>query len=233
MRNAPRQALGNRRFSDTRLAHQQGVVFAAAAQNLDDPLDLVLAANQGVNLSILGHLVEVLGVLLQGRGFFIFLGGSLFALGSGLIGLGGLRRIILFDAVGDEIHHIQAGHALLVEVIDRVGIFFTEDGHQHVGTHHLFLAATGGLHVHDRALNHALKSQGRLRIDVIRSSNLRRVVLDEMGQGFTQIINLCGAGAQNLRRAGVVQQSQQQMLDRDELMPLLARLHKGHVQTDF
>ena len=121
-------------------------------------------------------------VLLQRRGFFIFLGGSFFALGSRLIGLGGLGRIILFDPVGDEIHHIQARHTLLMEVVNRVRIFFTKDGHQHVGTHHLFLATAGGLHMHDRALNDALKAQGRLRIDVIRSSNLRRVVLDEMGQ---------------------------------------------------
>ena len=233
MRNAPGQALGNRGFSNPRLTHQQGVVFAAAAQNLDDPLYLVLATNQGIDLSILGHLVEVLGVLLQRRGFFIFLGRSFFALGSRLIGLAGLRRVILFDAVGDEIHHIQAGHALLVEVVDRVRIFLTEDGHQHVRAHHLFFAAARGLHVHDGALNHTLKSQGRLGIHVIRSRNLRRVVLDEMGQGFAQIIDLRGARAQDLGCTGVIQQSQQQMLDRNELVPLLARLHKGHVQTDF
>ena len=68
-----------------------------------------------------------------------------------------------------------------MEVVNRVRIFFTKDGNQHVGAHHLFLATAGRLHMHYRALNDALKAQGRLRIDVIRSSNLRRVVLDEMG----------------------------------------------------
>ena len=120
-----------------------------------------------------------------------------------------------------------------MEVVDRVRIFFTKYGNQHVGAHHLFLAAARGLHMHDRALNHALKAQGRLRIHIIRSRNLRRVVLDEMGQRLTQVINLRGTGAQDLSRTRVVQQSQQQMLDRDELMPLLTRLHEGHVQTHF
>ena len=45
------------------LAHQKGVVFAAAAEDLDDALDLVIAPNQGVYLALFGVLVEVDGVL--------------------------------------------------------------------------------------------------------------------------------------------------------------------------
>ena len=35
------------------------------------------------------------------------------------------------------------------------------------------------------------------------------------------------------RSGGIIQQRQQQVLDRDELMALLPSLDKGHVQADF
>ena len=70
LRDAPGQAFSDGGFTYTGLAHQQGVVFAAAAQNLDHPLHFVVAANQGVDFSILGQLVQVLGELLQWRCFF-------------------------------------------------------------------------------------------------------------------------------------------------------------------
>ena len=41
-----RQALGNRGFADASLTHQQRVVLAAAAQDLDRALDLVVASDQ-------------------------------------------------------------------------------------------------------------------------------------------------------------------------------------------
>jgi hypothetical protein len=87
--------------------------------------------------------------------------------------------------------------------------------------------------VHDGALNHPLKAQRGLGIHIVSARYLGRVVFDEMGERLAQIIDLRCAGAQHLCGAGVIQQSQQQMLHGDELMPLLTRLHKGHVQTDF
>ena len=61
--DAPGQALGDGRLAHPGLAHQQGIVLAAAAEHLHDTLDLMLAANEGVDLSLQGQLVEVLGVL--------------------------------------------------------------------------------------------------------------------------------------------------------------------------
>jgi hypothetical protein len=46
-------------------------------------------------------------------------------------------------------------------------------------------------------------------------------------------VNIGRARAQHLGRAGVVQEREQQMLHRDELVALLARLDKRHVQTNF
>jgi hypothetical protein len=52
-------------------------------------------------------------------------------------------------------------------------------------------------------------------------------------QLLAQLIDVGGAGAQHLGGGGVVEQRQQQVLDGDELVPLLPRLDKGHVQADF
>jgi len=89
------------------------------------------------------------------------------------------------------------------------------------------------MHVHDGALDDALKTQGGLGVHLFGASHLRGVVLDEVGQGGAQVVDVGGASTQHLGRAGVVQQGQQQVLDRDELVALLTGLDKGHVQADF
>ncbi len=133
----------------------------------------------------------------------------------------------------DEVHHIKTGDALLVEVINGVRIFFAKDGDQHIGAGDFLLAVTGGLHVHDGALDHALETQRGLRIDVVGTGNLRGVVLDEIRQRLAQVIHIGRACAQHFGRAGIVKQGKQQVLHGDELVALLARFDKGHVQADF
>ena len=53
------EALGNGRLADARLANQAGVVLLAAVQNLDDALDLLLAADDRVELAVACALGEV------------------------------------------------------------------------------------------------------------------------------------------------------------------------------
>ena len=112
-------------------------------------------------------------------------------------------------------------------------ILLAEDGDQHIGAGDFLLAVAGGLHMHDGALDDALKAQRRLGIDIIGTGHLRRVVLDEIGQRLAQVIDVGRAGTQNFGRTRVVQQGKQQMLHRDELVALLAGLDERHVQTDF
>ena len=141
-----------------------------------------MAANQRVDLAFLGELVQVLGELLQRRRFLTALRtAALLAFGL-VLGLGGLWRLALFDAVGNEIDHVQARHALLVQVVHGVRVFFAKDCHEHVGTVDLFLAVAGGLHMHDGALDHPLETQCGLGVHFVRSGNLRRVVFDEVRQ---------------------------------------------------
>ncbi len=188
--DAPGQAFGDRRLAHAGLADQQRVVLAAAAQDLDGALDLVVAPDQRIDLAVLGRLVEVQRELLQGRSLFVALATcTLFGLRR-VFGLGGLGRFALLDAVGNEIDHVQARHALLVQVVDGVRILLTEDGHEDVGARDFLFAVAGGLHMHDGALNHTLETQRGLRVHFVGARDLGRVVLDEVGQGRAQVIDV-------------------------------------------
>jgi len=96
-----------------------------------------------------------------------------------------------------------------------------------------FFAAARGLHVHDGALYHALKTERGLGINFIHTRDLWCVVLDEMRERLAQVVHIGRTGAQHFGSTGVVQQCQKQVFDGDEFMALLARLNKGHMQADF
>ena len=66
---------------------------------------------------------------------------------------------------------VQAGDVLLVEEVDGVGVLLAKNRHQHVGAGDLLLAR--GLHVVDRALQHALEAQ--------RGLGVAAVVVGELG----------------------------------------------------
>ena len=59
------EALGDRGLADAGLADQDGVVLGAAREDLDDAADLVVAADDGVELAVLGGLREVAAELLE------------------------------------------------------------------------------------------------------------------------------------------------------------------------
>ena len=132
-----------------------------------------------------------------------------------------LVAALLGDAMREVIDDVQPGDVLLVQVIDRVRILLAEDRHQHVGAGDFLLA--GGLHVVDRALQHALESQRRLGVAA--------VVVDR-----ASTTDLSIACSSSVRRRGksvplalstglgrrVVEQRQQQVLDRHVLVARLA-----------
>ena len=122
----------------------------------------------------------------------------------GFWAFGSFRRIALFDAVGNKVDNVQTGHALLVQIVNSVGVFLSKNGDQHIGACHFFFAVTGGLHMHDGALDDALKTKRGLGIDFFGTSDLRRVVFDEISQRLTQIVYVGRAGAQHFGGAGVV-----------------------------
>ena len=119
--DAPCQTFGDRGLANASLAHEQGVVLASTAQDLNDTLDLEFAADERIDLSIASELVQVLRELVERIALAIGL--VLVAFGTGgraFTGLGGFGRFRLLDAVSDEIDDIEPGHALLVKVVDGV-----------------------------------------------------------------------------------------------------------------
>ena len=64
--DAAGEALDDGRLADARLADEHRVVLGAARQHLDDPADLLVAADDRVELALAGGLGEVAPVLLEG-----------------------------------------------------------------------------------------------------------------------------------------------------------------------
>ena len=219
------QALGDGGLAHPGFTHQQGVVLPAPAQGLDHPFQLRVTADQGVDLALQRQVVEIDGEVFQGAGLGLLLFTLMFPFGGRL----GLRH--LADAVGDEIHHVQAGDALFLQVIDRVGVLLAEDGHQHVGPVHFLLA--GGLDMQDGPLDDALEPQGGLGVDFVVAGNRGGVLGNELGHVLAQLLHIGATGPQGLGSSGVVQQGQEQVLHGDELVTLLPGFDKGNVQTDF
>ena len=83
------------------------------------------------------------------------------------------------------------------------------------------------------ALNDPLEAQRRLRIDLIVTGDGGRVFADEAAQILAQLFDAGAAGAQGFGCRGVVEQCQQEVFNGDELVTLLPRLDKRHVQADF
>ena len=54
-----RQALSDGRLADARITNQQRIVLGPAAEDLDGPINLSRAANQGVNLALTRLLIEI------------------------------------------------------------------------------------------------------------------------------------------------------------------------------
>ena len=167
-----RQAFGDRRLADPRLAHEQRVVLAAPAERLNDPLDLVIAPDERIHVALGGLAVEIGRVLFERRlarlAFF-----------AGLFGRRTDFRTVGFrlrHAVRHEIDHIQARHILFAEQVHGVGLLFGEDGDQHVDRGDLLLARR--LHVIDRALQHALKPQRGLNLVVFACRDDRHMRID-------------------------------------------------------
>ena len=116
------------------------------------------------------------------------------------LGRCGLRNF--GDAVRNEIHYVESRNALLVQEIHGVRILLAENRHQYICAGDFLLARR--LHVQDGALDHALKSERRLRIDIL-SADDRRMFVDEIRQELAQFLDVGRARAQDFRRRWIIQ----------------------------
>ena len=85
----------------------------------------------------------------------------------------------------------------------------------------------------DGALDDALKTERRLRVDILRAIDRRCVFDDELAQIAAQLIDIAAARAQGFGGRWIVEQGQQQVFDGNKFVALLPCFDKSHVQADF
>ena len=218
------QPFGDRRLADAGIADIERVVLGTAAEHLDGAVDLRLAADQRIDLAGARLLVQIDAIGRQ-RVLLLLLLAAAFL---GLLAAAVVAALLLFldaaraaalgsagalgDAVRDVVDRVVAGHLLFLQEIGGVALALGEDGDEHVGARD-FLAA-GRLHMDDGALDDALEAGGRLGILVVAGDEVVELGVDIGENGVLQLIEIDIAGAHDGGRLGVVDQRQQQMLER-------------------
>ncbi len=104
--DALRKPLDDRRFADARLTDQCRVILGATGQDLNHPLDFLLAPDDGIEFAFYGLLSQVQAKLVDERGlaFLLFL----------FLGLFGLQ-----EAAGRRRAHLIQAHAQAAQHVDR------------------------------------------------------------------------------------------------------------------
>jgi hypothetical protein len=116
----------------------------------------------------------------------------------------------LRDAVADVVDGIEAGHVLLLEEEDRVGLPLREQRDENVGAGHLLLARA--LDMDGRALDCPLKTRCWLRVDHAVDRQASQLVIQEIVQAGAQPVDLDRARLQHGSGVVVIDQRHQQVL---------------------
>ena len=207
------EALGDGGLADARIADEKRIVLLPAAKHLDGAADLGIAADQRVDLALLGLVVEVdaigferVGLLLRVLAAFDRRGIVVDAAHRTDFGHAGA----LGDAVADVVDRVVACHVLLLQEIGRVALALGEDRDEHVGAGH-FLAA-GRLDVDHRALDDALETSGRLRILFRPGGQIGEFGVDIFDQVPAQHVEVDVAGAHDRGSVLIIEKGEQEML---------------------
>ena len=165
--------------------------------------------------------------VVAGLGFLVRAGNlSLFADITGLIGQ-------LAQAVRNIVNNVQTADVLHVQQVDRVGLFLAEYRHQHVGSRDFLLAT--GLHVENRSLQYALKTEGWLNflfLIIVRMQTRRGFIYEPL-QIFSKTGHISTRRFQNTHDRRYFQQREQQMLNRHEFVALIPRAPECFIQTEL
>ena len=77
--------------------------------------------------------------------------------------------------MGYEIHDVETANTLLVQEVNRMGIFLTEHRHQYIGAGNFFLAYA--LDMQHGTLNNTLEANGRLRLGLAFTGEGRNIFI--------------------------------------------------------
>ena len=125
----------------------------------------------------------------------------------------------LANTVADIAYSIQPAHILLLQEIDCVGIAFREKRHQNIGTRYGVFARC--LYVQDGALNNPLEPCRGLWIGIIICLKRLIFLVEILFHNLGQLGQIDPASRHHLRAILVIDQCQQQMLQRGIFMPTL------------
>jgi hypothetical protein len=118
-------------LADAGVTHEQRVVLAAAAEDLDRAFDFGVTADERIGLALAGALVEVDAI--GAEGFADGLGLIFFLLGGAFDGLGLRHARLLGNAVADVVDRVVTRHVLLLQEVGGVAVALCEDRDEHVG----------------------------------------------------------------------------------------------------
>ena len=104
-----------------------------------DPLNLLIASNQRIDLTKLGLFIKVQGVGVERASTGRLTIGILFAK---LLPkkIGTLVARNFRDAMGDVVHHINTRNFLLLKEVDGLTLLLTKNSHQHISAVDLFFS---------------------------------------------------------------------------------------------
>ncbi len=216
---------GDRGLADAGFADVERIVLLPPAQHLDGAVDLLLAADQRIDLAVLGLLVEVDAIGFERVALLLRLAVAAAAtLGVALFVVAAHRARLrqarpLGDAVADVVDRVVAGHVLLLQEIGGVALALGEDRDQHIGAGDLL--AAGRLHVDHGALDHALEAGGRLGVLAAVGDQVLQFGLEIAREIALELLGVDIARPHHRGRVLVVDQREQQVLERRVFMVTL------------
>ena len=200
-----RQAFGERGLADARLADEQRVVLAPAAEHLDHPLELELPANQRIDAALRRLGDQIRGVGLE----------RIAHAGFAAIRRAGRGRLFR-PAVRNRAEQREAIQALLAQEVGGVALLFLQQEHQQGAAFDLLGARRGG--VHDGALDDAVEAERRFRLHRLASGHGREGAIEHFLEVGPQHRQVDAAARQDLARLRILDQGVQHVLEADEVV---------------
>jgi hypothetical protein len=130
--------------------------------------------------------------------------------------------------IGDR---IEAAHVLLLQEIDGIAFALGKQRDQHIGAGHLILA--GRLDVEDRPLDHALEAAGGRGVRVAVDLEAIQFGIEIVGDGIGQLAHVDPAGLHHAGGVFVINQREEQMLQRRIFMMALGGVAQRIMQRGF
>ena len=228
--NLQPQPFGNCRFSDSRITDVDWIVLAAAAENVDRPLDLVVAADQRIDAALLRFCDQI-----HGKRFQRFYPAARFLFALFLFTILSLSRLFprrdLRNSMGYKVHDVKARDPLLFEQVDRIGIGLAEHRDQQIAAVDFLLFRR--LRVNHRPLQDAMEAQCLLRILFEALRKFRKLGSEEFLERFFERFDIAAAVDQRAARILVLEESVKQVLEANVFVPSALRLFQSGIESPF